>query len=350
MSGLDALPPDQRAVLQLVLRQGRTYGQLADLLKIDPRVVRERARLGAETLVPPPANLDADDRVEIVDYLLGQDPLGRELLDESAPARGWAAELSTVLSPLARNPLPEVTVAGAAPAAQAAAPVAAAPTALAGETRSQTAAEPETPEEAERERGKLAAAAADVRSSRLGGALLIGGIGIFVIILVVVLLGSGSKDDGGTSTPDTTSTAAQTTTTGTTGTTGTSTTASTPKPLGTANLKAAQAGSKAVGVAQLLEQGTTAGFVVAAKGVTTVPNTYHGVWLSGSGVKPLFLGSVRNQDVKTGRISAVAPVPKTIKAYDTMLITQEPITASKKAPTTPGQTVLSGPLKLTGTP
>jgi hypothetical protein len=89
---------------------------------------------------------------------------------------------------------------------------------------------------------------------------------------------------------------------------------------------------------------------VAAKGVTTQKNTYHGVWLSGNGVKPLFLGSVRNQDVKSGRISAVAPVPKSIKSYDTMIVTLEPITSSKKAPTSPAQTILSGPLKLTGTP
>lgn len=334
MSGLDALPPDQRAVLQLVLRQGRAYGQLAELLKIDPRVVRERARIGAEALAPPPTELDVDDRVEVVDYLLGQDPLGRELLEESAPARGWAAELSGVLAPLAREPLPGVP--GQAPGTSAVPPPGPA----------------ETPAAPERERGVLATAAssaADIRSSRLGGALLIGGIGIFVIVLVVVLVNSGSGDSGGTSTPDTTTTAAQTTP-ATTSTTGTSTTGATPKTLGTANLKATQSGSKAVGVAQLLEQGTTAGFVVAAKGVTTVANTYHGVWLTGPGVKPLFLGSVRNQDVKTGRISAVAPVPKTIKSYDTMLITLETVTTSKKAPTTPGQTILSGPLKLTGSP
>jgi hypothetical protein len=340
MSGLDALPPDQRAVLQLVLRQGRTYGQLADLLKIDPRVVRERARLGAEALAAPPPELDGDDRVEIVDYLLGQDPLGRELLEESAPARSWGAELSAVLAPLSSEPLPEVP--GDATAAPADA-VAAEPTA----DSTPTAPAPDQPAEAEPERGLLAGAAADVRASRLGGAALIGGIVIFVVALVIVLLNLGGSDDkAGVSTPATTTTSAQTTT----ATTGTSTTGATPKPLGSANLKAAQSGSKAVGVAQLLEQGTTAGFVVAAKGITTAKDTYHGVWLSGANVKPLFLGSVRNQDVKSGRISAVAPVPKSIKSYTTMLVTLEPITASKKAPATPGQTILSGPLKITGSP
>lgn len=339
MSGLDALPPDQRAVLNLVLRQGRTYGQLAELLKIDPRVVRERARVGAETLAAPAPDLDTDDRVEVVDYLLGQDPLGRGLLEESSSARRWAEQLSAVLAPLARSPLPEVPAdpsgtrpvpAVPAPAPGATAPAPVAESALAGTD---------------------AAATTAGRPSRLGGALLLGGIAIFVIVLVVVLASSGSSDNSGTSTPHTTPTSAQTTpapATGTTPTTGT--TAATPKPLGTANLKPAQSGSKAVGVAQLLEQGTTAGFVVAAKGVTVVPNTYHGVWLSGASVKPLFLGSVRNQDVKAGRVSAVAPVPKSIKSYSTMLITLETISSSKKAPTTPGQTVLSGPLKLTGTP
>ena len=35
MSGIEELPPDQRAVLQLILKQGRGYADLSGLLRID---------------------------------------------------------------------------------------------------------------------------------------------------------------------------------------------------------------------------------------------------------------------------------------------------------------------------
>ena len=43
MARFDDLPADQKAVLQLVLRQGRTYGEIAGLLKISTEAVRDRA-------------------------------------------------------------------------------------------------------------------------------------------------------------------------------------------------------------------------------------------------------------------------------------------------------------------
>ena len=46
MTPLDTLAPDQRAVLELVLRQGRSYGELSELLGIPERDVRARADAG----------------------------------------------------------------------------------------------------------------------------------------------------------------------------------------------------------------------------------------------------------------------------------------------------------------
>ena len=40
MSRIDTLPADQRAVLELLLRQGRRYAELSDLLRIDEALVR----------------------------------------------------------------------------------------------------------------------------------------------------------------------------------------------------------------------------------------------------------------------------------------------------------------------
>ncbi len=47
------------------------------------------------------------------------------------------------------------------------------------------------------------------------------------------------------------------------------------------NLAAPGGGGKTAGIAQLVTQNTSAGFAVTAQGITTVPNTYTGVWLTG---------------------------------------------------------------------
>ena len=52
MTPLDALAPDQRAVLELLLRQGRSYGDLSEMLGIPEETVRERAHAALEHLAP----------------------------------------------------------------------------------------------------------------------------------------------------------------------------------------------------------------------------------------------------------------------------------------------------------
>ncbi|HMI94743.1 MAG TPA: sigma factor-like helix-turn-helix DNA-binding protein, partial [Polyangiales bacterium] len=99
MSGLETLPPDQRAVLQLILVQGRGYADLAATLRLDPAAVRERAHAGAEALgLPGGPALDQQTRGRVVDYLLGQQDDGERLvtllqLGESATASHWARTL-----------------------------------------------------------------------------------------------------------------------------------------------------------------------------------------------------------------------------------------------------------------
>ncbi len=68
---LDALAPDQRAVVQLVLQQERSYEDLAGLLGITADAVRERAHRGLDRLAPTEGVSD-DERAAVADYLLGQ--------------------------------------------------------------------------------------------------------------------------------------------------------------------------------------------------------------------------------------------------------------------------------------
>ena len=118
---LDVLAPDQRAVVQLVLQQDRSYEELAGLLGIAPEAVRDRARRGLERLAPGDGLTD-DERGELADYLLGQQSVsGREttraLLVASRPARDWARAVAVELEPIARGGLPEIPEAEPAPAA-----------------------------------------------------------------------------------------------------------------------------------------------------------------------------------------------------------------------------------------
>src|SRR3954466_5804310 len=113
MSRLDALPADQKSVLQLLLRQGKGYDDLSGLLRLDADEVRSRAYDALDTLGPGAAGLPAERRHEIADWLLGQqDPEGavapRAFIDGSTAGRVWAHGVARELEPLAGDRLPEL--------------------------------------------------------------------------------------------------------------------------------------------------------------------------------------------------------------------------------------------------
>src|SRR5437660_2473900 len=199
MASLESLPPDQRAVLDLVLRRGRTYDQIAELLSIDRAGVRERA-LAAFDALGPQTGVPAQRRALITDYLLGALPSKvaddvRGRLAASPGERAWARVIASELQPLASSPLPEI------PAESAAEPPAQAPAAV--PTHAPPAGEPEPAAAAsktEATAAEPAAAAATAepaaaappragkpagpRTSRVGGALLLGA-GAAIVIAVV---------------------------------------------------------------------------------------------------------------------------------------------------------------------
>jgi hypothetical protein len=114
MPRLDQLPADQKAVLQLLLKQGRSYDDIAGLLKLERRAVRERAlgalhALGSDT----GADLPPDRQDQVADHLLGQQDPGqqsatREFLAGSAPGRRWASAVAAELAPIAPAGLPQL--------------------------------------------------------------------------------------------------------------------------------------------------------------------------------------------------------------------------------------------------
>src|SRR5437764_7199433 len=115
MGSLDSLPPDQRAVLQMVLGRGRGYDEIAKMLQIERADVRQRA-LAALDALGPGTRVPAERRALITDYLLGQLPAGvgeeaRESLARSPTERAWARVVASELQSMSSGPLPEIPAA-----------------------------------------------------------------------------------------------------------------------------------------------------------------------------------------------------------------------------------------------
>src|SRR4051794_40437516 len=106
MAAIASLPPDQRAVLQLILRRRRSYAQLGETLKIPAATVRERALAAAETIAPPPDEVTDPEIESVVDFLLGQQEADLSRL--SAPGRAWGAALARELEEVAPAGVPEL--------------------------------------------------------------------------------------------------------------------------------------------------------------------------------------------------------------------------------------------------
>ncbi|HEV7775117.1 MAG TPA: hypothetical protein VGO48_17695 [Conexibacter sp.] len=370
MSGLETLPPDQRAVMQLILVQGRGYADLAATLRLDAAAVRERAHAGAGALgLPGRDDVDADTRGRIVDYLLGQQDDGERIvtfaeLGASPAACRWAQELRAQLAGIASEELPEVPASATAavtngsgasttpvvvPTAAAVA-TAPAPTPAAAAAAVPSAPAPAAPRVAPPSPPATGGPSAPAggpsgpRPSRLGGAILIGGAAVLAIVLAIVLIGG---DDSPSSSGSTNGTQAQTSAQTQTSTSAASRQAA-ARTVGGAVLRAMSSGGSAFGAA--LVQQTANGRRLLAVEVARLPGNgaqeIYAIWLQGAAGNK-FLGFVPNQVRANGTFTVSSALPRSVdlSAYSTVLVTSEGTSA---VPTTPGTAVVSGPLRVAG--
>jgi hypothetical protein len=311
MTPLDTLAPDQRAVLELVMRQGRSYGELSELLAIPERDVRARADAGLRALAGEPA---ADvDTGRIADWLLGQQPEAeaertRAAVARSAGARAWASAAAERLGELGGT-IPEV------PAGEEPAPVAPRPRPLRDDAP------------------RRAPAPAAPRSSRLGGAILIGVVAVLVAatLLYLFVIRDDAEEPAAPSGAQPTATAT---------------------PEAAANdivLQAVGENSQAAGLMRLIKtEGGAVQFAIAAQNVP--PNQgreVYAVWLTRDGGKPRRLGFAQAQVGEEGILTTGGPqkgdedeFPQWFATYDKVLITRE----TKASATKPGPAVLEGTL------
>jgi hypothetical protein len=304
MARLDSLPAEQKAVLQLILQQGKNYRDLAGLLRIDEEAVRRRAHTAAAALGPG----DAPDlgRDEIADFLLGQGSEAerdatRQSLAGSAAGRAWARAVRDELRPMGGDALPEIPAERREPPA------------AAGAEADAPGARPSLP-----------------RSSRLGGALLLGLVAVVVAVVLVVALGGGGNS--GTGNADTASTAAKTTTT-------------TAQPVVKAQVNLAPPpkgapASKALGVVQIVDVSGQQAINAVVQGLPATKKAGYGIWLYSSPGKEQFLGYFNSAD-QQGRLIAQGKFSADYSGYREMLVSTE----TSKNPARPGTIYLRGQIK-----
>jgi hypothetical protein len=307
MARFDDLPADQKAVLQLVLRQGRTYAEIAGLLKISEAAVQNRALTALDAIGAGGdrfAELDDGRQDEIGDYLLGQQSASeraatREFLEQDQSARDWARGVATELRAAGvagEDTLPEIPADAA-----------------------------EVDEAFDALHARRAARADQARSSRLGGMLIIVAVLLVVIGGVLLLTGviGGSEDDGDktASTPTQTSTAA--------------TTASVEQQI---NLTPPSGAKKPLGVANIVPQdGQRARAVVGQD----LPASGHYVLWVRNGSKSKFLGffpPVSGSGANKGRLQGLVAAPSDLASYKEMLVTRE----ASSTPKQPTSVILKG--------
>jgi hypothetical protein len=321
MSRLDALPADQKSVLQLLLRQGKGYDDLSGLLRLDADEVRSRAYDALDTLGPGAGGLDAERRHEIADWLLGQrDPeeaaATRAFVDGSTAGRVWAHGVARELEPLAGDRLPEL------PAEAVATTVTPAP-----------AAAHETDDEAEDAPTPFApAATASPRVSRRGGALLIGGALAAIAIAVVLVIVLGGGDDNK---PSSTATQAANTTS----------TQAQPKVRAQVNLTAPKGApvKKAVAIVQFVELNGQEAINAATQGLPNSKKVVYGLWFYNSKSQAKLIGGFDQTDNK-GHLVLQGQLPKgvDISSYKDLVITREKPSTN---PTSPGAIYLRGSIQ-----
>ena len=109
MATFDQLSDEQRAIVELVLRQGKSYGELSDMLGLPETRVRELARDALVDLAPITARgVEEDWRGQLADYVLGQQAgpeatATRGHLRRSEAARSWTRSLLDALEQLYPN-------------------------------------------------------------------------------------------------------------------------------------------------------------------------------------------------------------------------------------------------------
>jgi hypothetical protein len=369
MSPLSALAPDQRAVLELLLRQGRDYAELSELLGLPEAGVRSRAHAALAALAPERTAPVGEDGA-VADWILGQqdDAEAERTCGAIARMPAWHAWASDVLDRLSEVtgaelpelPLPETgdesgrsaaqaalgrpepkpkrprpvrdgTVAAGAQRARRRADAAAAAGGGTGQrprpAKERPAAEPAAPT------ASATAGAGGLRSSRKGGLVLLAGVALALAVVLFFVFRGGDDEPRSASS------------------------GATPTPTATAEAKVVNEvplkgkGNKAQGLMRVFQrdEGGLVFALAADKMPANKADEVYSVWFTKKGAPPRNLGFSQSQVGKEGVFTTGGPqqgqetqFAKWLVDYDTIVVAR----ASSKSANAkkPGPVVLSGTL------
>jgi len=332
MATFDQLSAEQRAIIELVLKQGQTYDQLGDMLGMPQARVRELAREALVRLSPvSAAAVDDDWRGQLADYLLNQQggpeaTATRGHLRRSEAARGWARSVLDSLEQFYdEKNLP--TVPAGEPGAEAE------PRRRRREPRERRPRRPARAprEKSERPAGALSPAAAEVvRRRRLAG------LGAAAALLLIAVLfwpiGVLTGDDETESAADTTAAA--------------DTQARLVGQLPLAPVEELEGSETAQGIAAVAERGGQRQLIVQARLPRTDNNVAYQVWLYNSDQDALSLGAQFADE--QGNFQGAGPLPDDFERFRFIDVSREPVRGPEAHS---GNSVLRGALdQLTAVP
>ncbi|HEY3959101.1 MAG TPA: sigma factor-like helix-turn-helix DNA-binding protein [Solirubrobacteraceae bacterium] len=282
MSRIDDLPPDLRATLSLLLERGKSYAEIADMLAIPERTVRDRAHAALDALSASPAT-------------------ARSGVSGPGSSGGTSpGERSTRTARSSSPPSPAPSSASPPPPSTARARAAAAPP-----------------------------------SSRRAGALLLVGL-LAVVIVAVVLLSGGGGGSGKTSSTGSRASSSTGSTSSKTSTTG-----SKPTEDKRITLSSPESSSKSIGAVEILSEGSKYAYYIAATNLPPSKGFFYAVWLYNSPTSHEAVSKAPNVGTD-GRLQGGALLPANAGKYHEMLLTRE----TSADPTTPGPVVLKGAFAL----
>lgn len=309
MASPEQLTADQRALLQLLLRQGKSYGELAELLKTDPGSLRARARAAVAAIAPAATEIGEQRRDEVADYLLGQQTASqraatREFLRASRAGRAWARAASGALGPLAAGELPDVP------------------------------AEREEVAQAFDALDRRTARRQEVRrSSQLGTRLVYAGLGVVLAVVIIVVMSVTGDEEQGERAATTTTAPTQTAP------------AQRFDVLASGTLRPPEgSGSDARGEIAIVRFRDTEEFRFALQATGLPPSSTrgsaYGVWLYTSPSVSEFLGFPDATVGRDGRLETITDLSGDTRNYREVLLTRE----TAETPERPGAVVLRGRL------
>jgi hypothetical protein len=312
MATFDQLSDEQRAIVELVLKQGKSYGELSDMLGLPENRVRELARDALVDLAPITARgVEQDWRGQLADYVLGQQAgpeatATRGHLRRSEAARSWTRSLLDALEQLYPDGDLPVVPDGERGSRRGAAAAPAAP----GAPREARALTPES--------------ATAVRRRRL---ITAAGVGILILVALLVwpigLLTGGDDDEE----PSQASTGAQQTTG-----------EEAPIPTG-------MQGQAIIA----RQQGQTQVLVTASGLEPSTENTAYQVYLANSEQDRRSLGATVTDE--QGNLRAGAPLPANFRDYEFIDLTSVTVEGQgRNQRFEDGPTVLRGLLELRENP